>query len=86
MARGIVQAHLSIRGSEGLRIRDCTDFLADAAKNAAWGIRLKGLPMQSFQTDIGASGTNVPIREKAHSVISPADAAENAAWGIVWIR
>ena len=40
MARGIVQAHLSIRGSEGLRIRNCTDFLADAAKNAAGGIRL----------------------------------------------
>ena len=34
------------------------------------------------QTDIGAAGTNVPIREKAHSGISPAAAAKNAAWGI----
>jgi hypothetical protein len=59
---------------------------ADAAKNAAWGIRLKGLPMQSFQTDIGASGTNVPIREKAHPGISPAGAAKSAARGVVWIR
>jgi hypothetical protein len=38
--------------------------------------------MCHFQTDIGAAGTNVPIREKAHSGVSPAGAAKNAARGI----
>ena len=35
--------------------------------------------IRHFQTDIGAAGTNVPIRKKAHSGISPAGAARNAA-------
>ena len=38
--------------------------------------------MCHFKTDIGAAGTNVPIREKAHSGVSPAGAAKNAAQGI----
>ena len=38
--------------------------------------------MCHFQTDIGAAGTNVPIREKAHSGVSPAGSAKNAAQGI----
>ena len=33
--------------------------------------------MCHFKTDIGAAGTNVPIREKAHSGVSPAGAAKN---------
>ncbi len=32
--------------------------------------------MCHFKTDIGASGTNVPIREKAHSGVSPAGAVK----------
>ena len=43
---------------------------------------MKVTPMCHFQTDIGAAGTNVPIREKAHSGVSPAGAAKNAAQGI----
>ena len=39
-------------------------------------------PMCHFITDIGAAGTNVPIREKAHSGVSPAGAAKSAAQGI----
>jgi hypothetical protein len=38
--------------------------------------------MCHFQTDIGAGGTNVPIREKVHSGVSPAGAAKNAAQGL----
>lgn len=38
--------------------------------------------MYRFQTDIGAAGTNVPIREEAHSGVSPAGAAKNAERGI----
>ena len=38
--------------------------------------------MCHFKTDIGAAGTNVPIREKAHSGVSPAGAAKNAVRGI----
>ena len=46
------------------------------------GISFKVTPMCHFKTDIGAAGTNVPIREKAHSGVSPAGAAKNAAQGI----
>lgn len=42
---------------------------------------MKITPMRHFQTDIGAIGPNVPIREKAPSGISPAGAARDAARG-----
>ena len=56
--------------------------MLDAARSAAWEMDLKAALMCRFQTDIGAGGTNVPIREKAHSGVSPAGAAKGAAWGI----
>ena len=34
-----------------------------------------------FRTDTGADGTSVPIREKAHSGVSPAGAVKDAARG-----
>ena len=46
------------------------------------GISSKAASIHHFQTDIGAAGADVPIREKAHSGVSPVCAAENAARGI----
>ena len=42
-------------------------------------LSLKVTSIRHFQTDTGAAGASVPIREKAHSGISPAGAAIHAA-------
>ena len=48
-------------------------------KERGTGISLKVASIRHFQTGTGSAGTNSPIREKAHSGISPAGAAKNAA-------